>query len=423
MKYKLGDLGPWLDIFNAEITVYHMWDESCVGLASHDAVTQTLKFSLPSGHPPGAFGVKKYVVWNVREGMKAPGQWYLDRAAGKVVYWPLPNEDMTNADAIAPTVESIFRLKGTKETPVRDVTLKGLTLSVTHTPLKAGGFGANAFDGAVSMAFARQCRASELTVFNVGGQGIKAWGCRGVRIENCETREVGACGMKVDGLDSVVTNNHVHHVGVLYPSAIGVWIHGERAEVSHNEIHDTPYTAIAGGGHDHRIERNLIYKAMEALHDGAGIYITFCKGVTLRQNIIRDIIETGGYGASAYYLDEQAENCLVEGNLSLRVNRPSHNHMAKSNVIRGNVFLVEGEAKLTFPRSSEFTLERNVICATGKIRIDNPHRLQLTIGLAPGLVCERDPRAADELTRLVTPHDAAFVRRDECHLAEVEAEI
>jgi hypothetical protein len=111
---------------------------------------------------------------------------------------------------------------------------------------------------------------------------------------------------------------------------------------------------------------------MRELHDGAGIYITFCKRITLRGNFIRDIADTGGYGASAYYLDEQAEDCLVEGNLSLRVARPSHNHMAKHNTIRNNVFVCDGDAAITFPRSSEFRFERNVVVAKGKITFTNP---------------------------------------------------
>ena len=115
MKYKKGDLGPWLDVNNAELTIYHSWDESVVGLKSLDDSAQIVRFSNPSGHPPGAFGnwmekAKTYVVWNIREGMNEPGQWYLDRTNGKVVYWPLPGEDMTKAEVIAPTTETLFSL-------------------------------------------------------------------------------------------------------------------------------------------------------------------------------------------------------------------------------------------------------------------------------------------------------------------------
>ena len=81
---------------------------------------------------------------------------------------------------------------------------------------------------------------------------------------------------------------------------------------------------------------------MQVLRDGAGIYITFCKCVTLRGNYIHDIVDTGGYGASAYYLGEQAEDCLVEGNLSVRGSTVTQ-HMAAGNTLRGNVFVCEGD--------------------------------------------------------------------------------
>jgi hypothetical protein len=372
MKCRPGDLPASLDLRNAELTVYHMWDESVVGLKANDAATHTLTFSNPAGHPPGAFGVRKYVVWNTREGMTEPGQWFLDRSAGKAIYWPLPGEDMTKAEVLAPTMESLIRVQGTEKAPVRDVTIRGLTLSVTNTPLRAGGFGAGHFDGAVHVVHAVNCRLEGLTIANVGGQGIKGWKTKGLRIERCHVHHTGACGIKADGEDSVVADCRIHDVGVTYPSAIGLWANGQRAQAVHNEVHDTPYTAIASGGEDHLFEGNLIYRAMQELHDGAGIYITFCKRVTVRGNFIRDIADTGGYGASAYYLDEQAEDCLVEGNLSLRVKRPSHNHMAKRNTLRNNVFVVDGDASITFPRSADYRLEKNVIVAKGKITFSNP---------------------------------------------------
>ncbi len=119
LKYAEGDLGSWLSVRNAEITVYHMWDESMVGMAAHDPKTRTLTFSTPSKSPPGAFGVNGYVVWNLREGMTEPGQWYLDRDAGRILYWPPADEDMTKALAVAPCVESIFDIQGTSEKPAQ----------------------------------------------------------------------------------------------------------------------------------------------------------------------------------------------------------------------------------------------------------------------------------------------------------------
>ena len=370
LKYRPEDLGSWLDINNAEVTVYHMWDESMVGILVMDTVSHTLTFANPSGHPPGAFGVKKYVVRNVREGLTRPGQWYLDRSAGKVVYWPLPGEDMTKAEVFAPTIESIIRIEGTKEKPARDITIRGITLSVTTTPLEAGGFGAGKFEGAVTITSARNCRLLELEITNVGGQGIKASGDN-IRIERCDVHHTGACGIRCRGTGCIVSDNHIHDVGLTYPSAIAMQGGGKDCLISHNEIHETPYTAINCGGQNNRIEHNLIYHAMQELHDGAGIYCFAGNGLVLRGNFIRDIVDTGGYGASAYYLDERSENCLVEGNLSVGIARPSHNHMAKRNTIRNNVFISDGDARLTFPKSSDYTVEKNIVYAKGKIVLEN----------------------------------------------------
>jgi hypothetical protein len=372
LQYRPGDLDARLDIASAELTVYHMWDESVVGLSAHDPATQTLTFSNPAGHPPGAFRVQKYVVWNVREGMKKPGQWYLDRTAGKLVYWPLPGEDMSKAEVLAPTLTSLVRIQGSENSPANAITLRGLSLTITTTPLKAGGFGAGEFAGAVEMVYASDCRLEQLSLINIAGQAIRAWKTDRLRVERCEIRDVGACGIRAVGDGMEIADNHVYRIGALYPSAVGIWIGGNRSTVRHNEVHDTPYSAIIGGGEENRIEFNLIYRAMQTLHDGAGIYFTFCKGIVIRGNIVRDIVDTGGYGASAYYLDEQAEDCLVEGNLSVNVARPAHNHMARNNTLRNNLFLVNGSASLTFMRCEGYRLEKNIVQATGDIVLSAP---------------------------------------------------
>ncbi|HEY3324062.1 MAG TPA: right-handed parallel beta-helix repeat-containing protein [Planctomycetota bacterium] len=370
LQYKAGDLPPGLEIKNAEITVYHMWDESCVGVAANDTAKNTLTLSSESGHPPGAFGVKKFVVWNTREGLTAPGQWYHDRAQNRIVYWPKDGQDMSQVEVTAPTRTTILRLKGTPKEPIKNVQVRGLAFSVTTVPLVAAGFAAERFDGAISVENAESCALSNLTVARVAGHGINAKGnCQNLRVDGCDVSFCGAGGIYVGGNKTLITENHVHGVGISYPSSVGIYRGGKENVVSHNEVHDCTYSAINYGGQANIVESNLIYDCMKVLHDGAAIYIFGGKGCILRGNYARDITDTGGYGASAYYLDEQCQDCVVENNFSLRVNWPSHNHMAKRNTIRNNVFVVLGDAKITFPRSSDYTVEKNVLYAKGKIEI------------------------------------------------------
>jgi len=415
MKYRDGDLGDWLDVKSAEVTVYHMWDESQVGVKSLDAATRTIRFSSELGHPPGAFGVKRYVVWNVKAGLKRPGQWYLDRSRGRVVYWPLPGQDMTHMEALAPVVENAIRIAGTDQSPARDITLQGLTIMLANTPLKAGGFAAMAYPGAIELDHAPGCRIERTSVMNVAGQGIRAYASPGLRIERCTVHDTGACGLDIATPGAVVADTRVHDVGILYPSAAGIVANSARDVVEHCEIHDTPYSAVIGGGDDSRFEGNLIYRAMQELHDGGGIYMGFCKGAILRHNVIRDIVDTGGYGASAYYLDEQAHDCIVEDNLSVNVARPSQNHMAHDNAIRNNVFVVDGDASLDFARCKNYTFEGNVIRARGAIAFHAPEGC---LGAMPGNVLFSEAGRV-ELSRLtdyargpanpLTPNDGSVL--------------
>ncbi len=64
------------------------------------------------------------MVWNIRKDMTRPGQGYLDRSAGKVVYWPLPNEDMDKATVLAGVTERIIHIEGAS-----GITISGLQLS------------------------------------------------------------------------------------------------------------------------------------------------------------------------------------------------------------------------------------------------------------------------------------------------------
>jgi hypothetical protein len=371
LRYRSGDLPAGLEVRDAEITIYHMWDESCVGIASHEPDQGLLELAPATGHPPGAFGVKKFVVWNIREGLTQPGQWYHDRVRNRIVYWPLPGEDIQRVEVVVPTRRTVLRLAGLPEQPIRQVALRGLIVTATTAPLIAGGFAAAAFDGAISLNYAEDCALDSLTVRGVAGHGIDAGrSCVGIRVSHSEITDCGAGGIYVGGNGAVIRDNHVHGIGRAYPSAIGIYRGGRNCVVSHNEIHNCPYSAINYGGTGNVVEFNLIYDCMKVLHDGAAIYMFAARDCVLRGNVARDIVDTGGYGASAYYLDERSTGCVVERNLSLRVARPLHNHMATNNVIRDNVFIVEGDAKLTFPRSEDFTMARNILYATGNIRIE-----------------------------------------------------
>lgn len=363
LNYKAGDIPADLEITNAEITVFHMWDESVAGVSAQNVASNTLTLRPPLGHPAGAFGVKDYCIWNTKEGMTQPGLWYFDRSHGRIVYWPLPGEEMEKAVAIVPTQRSIIRIFG-----ATNVTLRGLNLSVTTVPLVTGGFAAGNFDGAIQLEKVSGATLSRLQIRNVAGHAIKAtWEDNSMRFEDCDFSNCGAGGLYLSGANNRASNNLIHDIGLMFPSAVGVNGGGSNSTLSHNEIYDTSYSAIDFGGENLVIENNLIYRCMKVMHDGGAIYSYGSKHTVIRGNVARDIIDTGGYGASSYYLDEQCRDCVVENNILLNVARPSHNHMATNNTVCNNVFITTGDMRLTFPRSTGYTLKGNVLYAGGSI--------------------------------------------------------
>ena len=376
LQYKDGDLGSWLNIKNAELTVYHKWDESAVGIDSHDTASRTLRLSHPCGHPPGAFGSRRFVVWNVREGMKRPGQWYLDRTAGRIVYWPQPGETIDDIVAIAPTADCLIRFSG----HIRDVTLANLSLEVSGAPLMAAEFGAYLMPGAIEASEGLEnCRFEGLAIRNTGGHGIKISGsCSDVDIRNCSIEHTGAGGIVFHNdaqNDCLIANNQVRHVGRVCTSAIA--ISGHRCKIIANVVSDAPYSGIVYSGspdnsrndHGALIEDNTVSRVMRFLNDGGAIYVTFTQHGMIRGNVIRDIQQGSepDTGRNGIYLDEQTEEWIVERNIVVDCTHPTLNHMAQRNVFRENLFSSASWLKVSALRCSEYVFERNVFLAHDKL--------------------------------------------------------
>ena len=380
MPYKPEDLPATLDVRNAEVRLYHMWAESLVGVASNDLQRHALILSAEPAWPPGACNRRKYVIYNTREGLTRPGQWYLDRTAGRLVYWPLPGEDMATCKVVAPTAERVISLLGSAKQPVQNITLRGLTLQATTAPLKSASFGAGAFDGAVHLLFASACALEKLEICNVGGVGVSAERLSGGRVTECHIHHTGACGAKIAGADTLVARNHIHHLGVYYPSAAASMLSGSKMHIYRNEIHDAPYSGIIGGGKESLYEENLIYRVMRELHDGAAIYgnMDTC---TIRGNIVRDVVQVGsGFGASAYYLDEGAKDCIVERNVAIGVPMPTHNHITRNTTVRYNVFISDTDMTVSFQRSVGCSFEGNTLFCPGKLSVRQQNAIKSWTG-------------------------------------------
>ena len=376
MVYKPEDLGPWLSVPNAEVVVYHSWDMSHARVEKMDEATHTLTLTPPLGYPAGAFGIHHYRVENIAEGMSFPGQWYLDREQGRVVYWPLPGEDINQIVAVAPVGTELLKIEGKPDQPVRHVTLRKVVFAYTNVPWKSPGFAAAGIsETAMTMTNCRDCALEDLQFRNLGGNALKIDAGGNNRVSRCTVDHVGASGIIANGAaemgvgdDLTVEDCTIHDIGLVYPAGSGLRVGNvANAKLLRNLIHDVGYCGIIFGGDMSKprainglVENNHIYRVMTALNDGAAIYLSAqLDGTVVRGNVCHDIHGLTGMGWGIYP-DEQCRFLTVTGNLVYRCLGSFHCHMTHDIKIENNIGVNGEQYQVSLARSTNVSLLRNI---------------------------------------------------------------
>ncbi len=77
-----------------------------------------------------------HTIYNAFEFLNAPGQFYFDKTAGTLYYYPRSGETMATADVEAPSVETLVAVAGTSTTArVKNLTFQGITFENTDYAL------------------------------------------------------------------------------------------------------------------------------------------------------------------------------------------------------------------------------------------------------------------------------------------------
>jgi hypothetical protein len=121
------------------------WNENIVCV--RDVVTMGSERALMLQQPYGAiaqqpgwnsgFSVSgSHTLVNALEFLTQPGQFYFDKTAGTLYYYPREGEDMASADVQAPIAESLVQIAGaSRANRVKNITFAGLTFSNTDYTL------------------------------------------------------------------------------------------------------------------------------------------------------------------------------------------------------------------------------------------------------------------------------------------------
>lgn len=270
-----------------------------------------------------------YYFSNAIELLNRPQEWFCDRTTGNVYYWPRYNETPAGIDAVVPVVETLVDIDGTLDNPVAGIEFDGIVFEHTawkrpaqmgHVPLQAGQFILDAYSdssvpagnvaylgrptagirvrNAEGISFTncdfrhmastgvdfesgtRNVLVQGCTFNDIGGNSILAGFFGDDKIEahqayNPEDKRVVCDGIKID--NNYIANTAADDWGCL---AISVGF-AANVNISHNEIFNTPYSAINMGWgwnkadncmHDNHITGNYIHSFAMQMRDSGAIY-------------------------------------------------------------------------------------------------------------------------------------------------------
>lgn len=427
-RFHPGDLRPWRNIEDVEFVALHYWIESRINFRSIDTETNTAilqwksRMRLTDDFTKGG---APYYVENVFEALEEPGEWYLDRPAGRLYYLPLPGETIRAAEVYAPRLPHVLLIQGNAATgqPVKHLVFEGLTFSHSEwmpdaESMKATPQAACHVPGAVIVGRAHDVRFEKCAITHVGSYGVEINdGSHDVTVRSCDITDLGGGGVKVwhsftgeppmpgAGPDwnhtltcrrVIISDNEIADGGHRYHQAVGALI-GKCSGVQllHNHIHDFDYSGVSvgwtwgyneGEAYGNIIEYNHIHHIGRGmLSDMGGIYTLGVQpGTRLRYNIIHDV-QSRGYGGWGIYNDEGSSFILVENNLVYRTKSNGYNqHYGRDNIIRNNIFAYGGEAQFSRGRvesHNSFFFTNNILFfdTDGAVLAGNWKELNATI--------------------------------------------
>ena len=371
-RYKPGDLrADWTNLADVEVVALQYWTEARLHIKSLDEKTQLVTFTGPSWRPLN--WAKGYIVDNVREALDEPGEWYLDRKTGVLTYWPLPGEDMTKAEVVAPVLEQLVRLEGDAQHPIRKVKFSGLTFAYTSAPLPPAGHAYPQAEigepnksselgpaAAVYATHAYSCRFDNNEFVHLGQWAMElSHGCGYWGIGDNRMHDLGGGAIRIGSPQNPMTpadevsgntvfRNDIYDGNRLYMGAPAVWIgQSGHNDVACNKIHGPWEWAISVGwtweylppndARDNTIDFNHIYGLGNSeLGTHAAIYcLGLSPGTVVRENLIHDI-RGEGYGI---ILDQGCAGVLVENNLVHHADGGwCSNFHVIGNIIMNNIF-------------------------------------------------------------------------------------
>ncbi|MFF7987812.1 RICIN domain-containing protein [Streptomyces sp. NPDC007901] len=385
LKVLSSQVSDWGHLSQVEMMLETQWGESYLRLKSISSANGTADVSIQD-HEAGILFPRPFPILangsplhfeNAHEFLNEPGEFYVDTAAQTVYYKPRPGEDMSTATVQAPTLQTLFDIKGTSlDSPAHDLRFSGLTFTGT-TWMEAtnngylngqGGnynlsadtsnnqyvgrppagvqasdadrlsFTGNTFTqmGATALDLSHGVHDSTVTgnvVHDIAGNGIMVGKFSDPTVEFHTVYNPPASPAGEDAREVVknvtVKDNLITRIGEDYLGTAGInagFVNS--TTIDHNDISDTPWAGIslgwgwqsaANAEGNNSVSYNRIGNVMNRLCDSAGIYhLSNDPGTVFNGNYIHDVIRMPsacGSAVSGMYLDEGSNNMTLSNNV------------------------------------------------------------------------------------------------------------
>lgn len=376
------------------LTVTHAWTVGQCRVEALNAEANAVEIKGRSRYPFVEFEPdQRFFIENCRAALDAEGEWFLARD-GTLLYKPMPDEDLSKAEVIAPAAEKFLDFKAgwAAGKAISHITFRGLTFAHAqhlygpdghHDGQAASGIGA-----VIELEGAHDVTFENCEIAHTGGYGI--WfrkGSSDCAVRHTYLHDLGAGGVRIGEIvmpksDAelvqriVVDDSIIHSGGRMFPSACGVFLpHAADCSVTHCDIGDLYYTGISAGwvwGYStspskrNRFDYNHIHHLGHGyLSDMGGFYgLGRAEGTTVSHNYVHHVASYR-YGGWGLYTDEGSTGVTLENNLVHDTSESTfHQHYGKWNQVSNNIFAFGQKAQIQRSKPEKhasFAYERNIV--------------------------------------------------------------
>ena len=223
-------------------------------------------------------------VENIFEELDTVNEWFFDRKARILYYYPPKGMDIKTAKFETPQIAHLFEFKGTEINPVRNIKIEGLTLTETlrtfmqnKEPLLRSDWtiyrgGAVFYNGAVN------CSLKNCALNNLGGNAVFFNNYnRDCEVSECLISEIGASAFCFVGDRGAVRSPSFEYYQY----------------VPLDQIERTPGPKTNNYPSECKVFDNLMFDLGLIEKQSAGVELSMCQSITVSHNTIYDVPRAG----------------------------------------------------------------------------------------------------------------------------------